>query len=95
MEQESVIMELYEKVEQEKDNSSEYTLILKEFNELREQFDSNINEEQQKELQTLLYLYGEMCTIECKEYFKEGFSKGVKLMTEVLCKEKEDKKDKE
>ena len=91
MEQESVINELYDKVEQEKDNSSEYTRILQEFNELREQFDSNINEEQQKELQTLLYLYGEMCTIECKEYFTEGFSKGVKLMTEVFCNKKEDK----
>ena len=46
-----VIMELYEKVEQEKDNSSEYTLILQEFNELRQKFDSNINEEQRKELE--------------------------------------------
>ena len=51
MEQDSVIMELYEKVEQEKNNSSEYTLILQEFNELREKFDSTINEEQQKKLQ--------------------------------------------
>ena len=90
MEQESVIMELYDKVEQEKDNSSEYTLILQEFNELRQKFDSNINEEQRKELQTLLYLYGEMSTIEFKEYFKIGVTKGVKLMTEVFCKEKTD-----
>ena len=92
MEQESVIMELYEKVEQEKDNSSEYSLILEEFNVVREKFDNNISEELQKELQTLLYLYGEMSTIEFKEYFREGFSKGVKLMTEVFCKEKEDQK---
>ena len=94
MEQDSVIMELYEKVEQEKNNSSEYTLILQEFNELREKFDSTINEEQQKKLQTLFYLNNEMSVIEFKEYFKEGFSKGVKLMTEVLCKEKEKENEK-
>ena len=87
-----VIMELYEKVEQEKDNSSEYTLILQEFNELRQKFDSNINEEQQKELQTLLYLYGELAAIEFKEYFQAGVSIGVKLMTEVFCTDKENEK---
>lgn len=90
MEQDSVVIALYEKTEQEKKNSSEYTLILQEFNELRQKFDSNINEEQQKELQTLLYLYGEMDTIESQEYFKEGFSKGVKLMMEILCNEKKE-----
>lgn len=87
MEQESVILELYNKVEQEKNNSSEYALILQEFNELRRQFDSQISEEQQKELRTLLFLMKELSTIENKEYFAKGFSKGVKLMTEVFHKE--------
>ena len=90
MEQESVIMELYDKVEQEKDNSNEYNLILEEFNVLREKFDSNISEEQQKELKTLFYLLDQMSIIEFKEYFRAGISKGIKIMAEVFCKEKTD-----
>lgn len=87
MEQESIILELYDKIEQEKVNSNEYDLIQKEFNELRENFDNKIIEEQQKELKTLFYLMNEMTEIKTKEYFIEGFSKGIKLMTEVFYKE--------
>ena len=90
MDQESIIMELYDKVEQEKDNSNEYTLILKKFNVLREKFDCNITEEQQKELQTLFYLMDKMSIIEFKEYFNFGFTKGIKIMTEVFCNEKKE-----
>lgn len=83
MEQESIITELYDKIVEEKDNSKEYSSTLKEFNELRKKFDSKIDNEQQRELQNLFYLLEIMSAIESKSYFKDGFVKGVKLMTEV------------
>ena len=83
MEQESIITELYDKIVQEKDNSKRYNSTLKEFNELREKFDSRINEEQQNDLQKLFLLIEIMSSVENQDYFKEGFIKGIKLMTEV------------
>ena len=83
MEQESIITELYDKIVQEKDNSKRYNSTLKEFNELREKFDSRINEEQQNDLQKLFLLIEIMSSVENQDYFKEGFVKGIKLMTEV------------
>ena len=83
MEQESIITELYDKIVQEKDNSKRYNSTLKEFNELREKFDSRINEEQQNDLQKLFLLIEIMSSVENQDYLKEGFIKGIKLMTEV------------
>lgn len=71
------------RVQQNKSISPEYKSILQEFNILREEFDKKLSEQQQQELITLLQQMKDMCSIETKEYFIEGFKRGARLMIEV------------
>lgn len=83
MEVKSNINELYNKIQQNKSIFPEYKSILQEFNILREEFDKKLSEQQQQELITLLQQMKDMCSIETKEYFIEGFKRGARLMIEV------------
>jgi len=81
------ILQLYNEYEMRKKNSEKYDRLLRKFNILRGEFDNNIVRNQRKELESLLSLVKTMSSIESEEYFIEGFSIGVKLMTEVFYKE--------
>lgn len=87
IEQESVILMLYEKVEQEMSSSNEYEEQISKFNILRDQFNKEITPEQQAELTILLQVKTDMESTTAKDFFIEGFKLATRLMTEVFYKE--------
>ena len=87
IEQESVILALYEKVEQEMSSSKEYKEQISKFNILRDQFNKEITPEQQSELTTLLQIKTDMESTTARDFFIEGFKIATRLMTEALYKE--------
>lgn len=86
-EDESVILSLYEKTEQEMSSSKEYKEQISKFNILRDQFNKEITSEQQAELNILLQIKTDMESTTARDFFVEGFKVAIKLMTEVFHKE--------
>ena len=86
-EQESVILALYEKTEQEMSCSKEYKEQISKFNILRDQFNKEITSEQQTELNILLQIKTDMESTTARDFFVEGFKVATRLMTEVFHKE--------
>lgn len=87
MKKKQAILELFNNINAEKQNSSEYDTLLKEFNILREKFDKQLCNNPKEDLQRLIDLTKDMTLIEKQEFFIEGFSLATKLMTEVFYKE--------
>lgn len=85
-EQESIILALYEKTEQEMSSSKEYKEQISKFNILRDQFNKEITSEQQAELNILLQIKTDMEITTARDFFVEGFKVATKLMAEVLYK---------
>lgn len=84
---ESTILEIFDQVQMEKTISKEYKKLLHKYCDLRENFETKLNEEEKKELSELSDVFEDMGTIEMREYFIDGFSIAVKLMTEVFYKQ--------
>ncbi len=88
-EQESVILALYEKVEQEMSSSKAYKEQISKFNILRDQFNREITSEQQEELTTLLQIKTDMESSTARDFFIEGFKIATRLMAEALYNNEE------
>ncbi len=87
IEQESVILKLYEQSEQEMSNSKEYTELLSKFNVCRDDLDDRLAPSQMEDLITLLQIKNDMESITARDYYIEGFKVATRLMTEVFHKE--------
>ena len=87
MKKKEAIIKLFNNINAEKENSSEYNTLLKEFNILREKFDKQLWTDPKEELRRLVDLTKDMAVIEKQEFFIEGFTLATKLMTEVFYKE--------
>ena len=90
MENDSDIIEIYNKVQQSKTVSPEYIQILHQFNIDREEFDKGINEQQRQDLVELLQKMKDMSSIEKEDYFVEGYKRGARLMIQILSKQNEE-----
>lgn len=82
---ESIIIDIYEKVLQDKNTSPEYNRLRRKCIEQRDKFETNLTEEQRKELDNLIEERAVMDEVELKEFFIEGFKRGAKIVSEVLC----------
>lgn len=71
MEKSSAILELYEQVEMYKDSTPQYKKLLKDFNDTREEFDKQLNDEQKKKLEEIFNLLSIADGQEMEEYFVE------------------------
>ena len=71
MEKSSAILELYEQVEMYKDSTPKYQELLKNFNNVRDEFDKQLNDEQKKKLEEILNLLSIADGQEMEEYFVE------------------------
>lgn len=87
IENDSVILKLYEQVERENSSSTEYNEVLSKFNILRDKLDDEIAPSQMEELITLLQLRNEMESKTAKYFFVEGFKLASKLMKEIFYNE--------
>lgn len=84
MEQESAILGLFDKVEQDKSNSQKMNSLLRKFGERREKFEELLTEQQKEDLQSIIEITYDMRVLENQEYFKEGFSIATRLITEAF-----------
>ena len=84
---ESTILEMFDQVEMEKTTSKEYKKLLHRYCDLREKFETKLNEEEKKELDEFITIFEDMGTMEMREFFIDGFTKAVKIMTEVFYKQ--------
>ena len=82
---ESIIIDIYEKVLQDKNTSPEYNRLRRKCIEQRDKFETNLTEEQRKELDNLIEERAVMDELELREFFIEGFKRGAKIVSEVLC----------
>ena len=82
---ESIIIDIYEKVLQDKNASPEYNILRRKCIEQRDKFETNLTEEQRKELDNLIEERAVMDEVELREFFIEGFKRGAKIVSEVLC----------
>lgn len=82
---ESIIIDIYEKVLQDKNTSPEYNRLRRKCIEQRDKFETNLTEEQRKELDNLIEERAVMDEVELREFFIEGFKRGAKIVSEVLC----------
>ena len=89
MEQQDALIELFEKIEQDKGTNREYKRLHRKSIELREIIDKRLQDDQKEELNTLMTLKNDMASEECKNYFIEGFSLATRLMI-ALFYHKED-----
>ena len=71
MEKSSAILELYEQGEMYKDSTPKYKKLLKDFNDTREEFDKQLNDEQKKKLEEIFNLLTIADGQEMEEYFVE------------------------
>lgn len=85
--QESAILELYEKFEQERKNSPEFSKLLRTFSQNRQEFEKTLDTKQRNNLQKLIEIMYDLRTQEGKEFFRDGFSMATRLITEALHKE--------
>ena len=84
MEQDSALLKLYDKIEQDRETSTEYNKLRRKSIEYRDIIEKYLTEEQQQELDILMTLKNDMAYQESKEYFIIGFTLATKLMTEVF-----------
>lgn len=84
---ESTILEMFDQVEMEKTTSKEYKKLLHRYCDLRETFETKLNEEEKKELDEFITIFEDMGTMEMREFFIDGFTIAVKIMTEVFYKQ--------
>ena len=84
---ESVIIDIYEKVLQDKETSPEYNQLRRKCIEQRNKLEKNLMEEQIKQLDNLFEERNIMDEVELREFFIEGFKRGVKIISEVYCNE--------
>lgn len=89
MENKSTILELYAKVQQDKETNTEYKRLLRKSIELRSLIDQNLTKEQKDDLDKLMTLKNDMSEQECQDFFCEGFKLATNLMIETLYNEKE------
>ena len=82
---ESIIIDIYEKVLQDKNTSPEYNRLRRKCIEQRDKFETNLTEEQRKELDNLIEERAVMDEVELREFFIEGFKRGAKIVSEILC----------
>lgn len=82
---ESIIIDIYQKVLQDKNTSPEYNRLRRKCIEQRDKFETNLTEEQRKELDNLIEERAVMDEVELREFFIEGFKRGAKIVSEVLC----------
>lgn len=85
MPNESTIIDIYDKVLQDKNTSPEYNRLRRKCIEQRDKFETNLTEEQRKELDDLIEERTIMDEVELREFFIEGFKRGAKIISEVLC----------
>ena len=71
MNKSSAILELYEQVEMYKGSTPKYQELLKNFNNARDEFDKQLNDEQKKKLEEILNLLSIADGQEMEEYFVE------------------------
>lgn len=84
---ESVITDIYEKVLQDKETSPEYNRLRRKCIEQRNELEKNLTEEQIKQLDNLFEERNIMDEVELREFFIDGFKRGVKIISEVYCNE--------
>ena len=84
MEQDSALLKLYDKKQQDRETSTEYNKLRRKSIEYRDIIEKYLTEEQQQELDILMTLKNDMAYQESKEYFIIGFTLATKLMTEVF-----------
>ena len=85
MEQESIIYGLFDKVEEEKTNSKEFSKLLSKYIKQKSEFDKTITDEQREELNNAIDTLHDMTAQENKEFFKIGFLMSAKLLAEAYC----------
>lgn len=87
MENEETIKHLYsELISLDMEPTTEYNKSLTEYIDLREELDKSLNEEEKKKVDELEEIQRKMNTEECYQCFSEGFSTGIKLITEAIYK---------
>lgn len=84
---ESIIIDIYENVLENKEISTEYRRLRRKCIEQRDESENNLTEEQIKQLDILFEERNIMDEVELREFFIEGFKRGVKIVSEVLCNE--------
>ena len=87
MEQSSALLDLYERIEQDKPTNAEYNRIRRKSIELRDIIDKRLEQDQREQLDQLMTYKNDMANEECKDYFIEGFSLAIRLITEAFYKE--------
>lgn len=86
IEQESVILKLYEQSEQEMSNSKDYAELLSKYNTYKVKFRAEITENQSQGLEKLLQFKTDMESITARDYYIEGFKVATRLMAEAFSK---------
>lgn len=84
---ESIIEEIYRRVVQEEEPSTEYKKEKSRNTQLRNELESTLTDKQKEQLNILIESRIVMEDIDCKEYFSKGFKIAVKIMTEVFYKQ--------
>ena len=82
---ESIIIGIYENVLENKEISPEYSRLRRKCLEHRDEFEKNLTEEQIKQLDNIFEERNIMDEVELREFFIEGFKRGAKIASEVLC----------
>lgn len=87
MKDNSAILELYNKTQDEHETSPEYKKLQREFIKLKDELDNDLDPHQKKLLDKLMELKNEMYNIECKEFYTEAYILATRIMTEVYYNE--------
>ena len=87
MPKESIIEELYNRMVQEEEPSTEYKKEKSRNTQLRDELEMTLTDKQKEQLNILIESRTVMEDIDCKEYFSKGFKIAIKIMTEVFYKE--------
>lgn len=84
---ESIIEEIYRRVVQEEEPSTEYKKEKSKNTQLRDELEMTLTDKQKEQLNILIESRIVMEDIDCKDYFSKGFKIAVKIMTEVFYKQ--------
>ncbi len=84
---ESIIEEIYRRVVQEEEPSTEYKKEKNKNTQLRDELEMTLTDKQKEQLNILIESRIVMEDIDCKDYFSKGFKIAVKIMTEVFYKQ--------
>ena len=83
IEQENIILKLYEDYENEKEISPQLQLLQKKFTNQRAKLDRQLRKAQKHQLQKLIETTYEIRQQENKEYLHEGLKIGIKLAIDI------------